>query len=152
VGLLALTVQLATLACAPTAAPGPPARLTLSEVRQVTLPNGAHINAEVMIHPDDMARGMMFRDALPDGEGMLFIHPRPGRYGYWMYNVRIPLDIIWMDDERRIVEIAAETPPCLGEASQCPSYGGTMDSQFVLELGGGQAARHGLKPGDRIAF
>lgn len=120
--------------------------------REVALPDGTRVNAEVMMRADDRARGMMFRDALLAGEGMLFVHPEPGRYGYWMHNVRIPLDIIWMDAERRIVEISAGTPPCLKEASQCPSYGGQHEAMFVLELGGGEAARHGLKPGDRIGF
>lgn len=120
--------------------------------REVTLPDGTRLSAEVMLREEDRARGMMFRDALSPGEGMLFIHPRAGRYGYWMHNVRVPLDIIWMDGEQRIVEISAGTPPCLKEAGQCPSYGGQHESRFVLELNGGEAARHGLKPGDRIGF
>lgn len=122
------------------------------ETRTVTLPNGARIRAEVKIRPFDMQRGMMFRDALPQGEGMLFIHAEPGNYPYWMYNVRIPLDIIWLDANRRIVEISADTPPCKTRASECPTYGGKARSQYVLEIGGGEAARYGLKVGDTLVF
>lgn len=122
------------------------------EMRTVTLPGGQKIRAEVKIKPLEMQRGMMFRDSLPEGEGMLFIHPQPNRYSYWMYNVRIPLDIVWMDAGRRIVEISANTPPCRTRASECPTYGGNAHAQYVLEIGGGEAARYGLKVGDVLTF
>ena len=105
-----------------------------------------------MIHPEDMARGMMFRDLLPPDRGMLFVHPAAGRYRYWMFQVSVPLDIIWLDARRRIVEISPDTPPCQAQARDCPSYGGNADSQYVLELAGGMAARYGLKLGDVLGF
>lgn len=121
--------------------------------RVVTLPNGKAIRCEVMIHPQDMMRGMMFRDSLPAGRGMLFIHGEPGNYTYWMYQVKIPLDIIWMDQNRRIVEISANTPPCeKGPASSCPQYGGKEKAQFVLELAAGAVKEYGLKVGDVLDF
>jgi uncharacterized membrane protein (UPF0127 family) len=127
---------------------------TLEEfgVRDVTLPRGAKIRAEVMTDAKDMQRGMMFRASLPRGRGMLFIHGKPDRYPYWMYQVKIPLDIIWMDSNRRIVEISANTPPCRTNASQCPNYGGHEVALFVLELGGGEAQRLGIKVGDTLTF
>ena len=118
----------------------------------VTLPGGQKIRAEVLTRPEDMQRGMMFRNSLAPDRGMLFVHNTPGRYPYWMFQCLIPLDIIWMDASRKIVEISAGTPPCRGEASTCPSYGGHRDSLYVLELGGGMAARYGLKLGDTISF
>lgn len=120
--------------------------------REVGLPNGKRIRAEIMKTPDEMMKGMMFRDSIAPDRGMLFVHERPGKYPYWMYQVRIPLDIIWLDRDHRIVEISAATPPCKTAASQCPSYGGAAVAQFVLELGGGRAAANGLKLGDRIDF
>ena len=122
------------------------------ETRAVKLPNGTEIRAEARIRPVDMGRGMMFRDTLPRGQGMLFIHAKPGAYTYYMYNMRIPLDIVFMDANRRIVEIAASVPPCKTKASECPTYGGHGQAQFVLELGAGEAARNGLKPGDALTF
>lgn len=122
------------------------------ETRTVTLPNGRKIRAEVKIKPFDMQRGMMFRDSLPRDQGMLFLHSQAGQYPYWMYNVRVPLDIIWMDAGRRIVEISADTPPCQKRASECPNYGGSVMSTYVLELAGGEAARQGLHLGDTLSF
>jgi uncharacterized membrane protein (UPF0127 family) len=121
--------------------------------RVITLPNGARIRAEVAVHPTEMMRGMMFRESLARDRGMLFIHAEEAEYTYWMFQVKIPLDIIWMDRNHRIVEISASTPPCpSSKAPECPSFGGKKKSQFVLELAGGEAAKQGLKPGDMLAF
>ncbi len=120
--------------------------------RVVTLPGGQKIRAEVMMHPTDMIRGMMFRDSLAPDRGMLFIHAEPGFFPYWMYQVKIPLDIIWLDSSRAIVEISANTPPCRSEAKDCPNYGGRQRAQYVLELAGGMADKYGLRAGDRIMF
>ncbi len=120
--------------------------------RTVGLPDRKEIAAEVVSTPEAMARGMMFRDRLEENRGMLFIHSRPGAYGYWMYQVRIPLDIIWMDENGRIVEIEANLPGCAGPREACPTYGGKAESMYVLELAGGVAAKHNLKVGDTLRF
>ena len=79
-------------------------------MRTVKLPDGQKIGAEVERTSVDMQKGMMFRDSLARGRGMLFIHQTPGLYPYWMYQTRIPLDIMWMDSSHRIVEISPDTP------------------------------------------
>jgi uncharacterized protein len=119
---------------------------------RVTLPDGSVIRAEVMRKDVDMMRGMMFRESLPEDRGMLFIHGNPGKYQYYMFQVKIPLDIIWMDTRKNIVEIAENVPPCTTAASQCPKYGGTKDAVIVLELAGGVAKKHGVRAGARIDF
>jgi uncharacterized protein len=121
--------------------------------RSVTLPDGTVVRAEVLTHQVDMARGMMFRDSLPEGEGMLFIHGSPGTYSYWMYQVKVPLDIIWMDANGTVVEISENTPPCPSKsARECPSFGGTKPAMVVLELPGGYGRRHGVAVGQTIRF
>lgn len=142
-----LLLTLAGAACGPSTA-GP----EVLGMRTVTLPGGQQIRAEVEMTQVDMQKGMMFRDSLPRGRGMLFIHETPGLYPYWMYQVRIPLDMIWMDANHRIVEISADTPPCKTKASLCANYGGHEQAQFVLELGGGEARRMGLRLGQTLEF
>src|SRR5260370_16836685 len=88
--------------------------------QEVTLPGGQVIQAEVMVDRKDQARGMMFRTSLAPDHGMLFIHQGPGSYAYWMYQTLIPLDIIWMNPNNRIVEISPDTPPCRPFAHKCP--------------------------------
>lgn len=119
----------------------------------VTLPGGKEIKVEVVMHPQDMMRGMMFRDKLDMDRGMLFIHSSPGKYPYWMYQCRIPLDILWIGSNRSVVEISANTPPCPSKiASECPNFGGQQEAAYVLELAGGAAAKYGIKTGDTINF
>ena len=121
--------------------------------REVRLPNGEKYRAEVVTSKFDMSRGMMFRDSLAPDRGMLFIHGEPGLYAYWTYQVRIPLDLIWMDQNRLVTEIVPNAQPCKSDsASTCPKFGGNKRSLFVLELNTGMAAKHKLKPGDRIDF
>ena len=120
--------------------------------RDVRMPDGAIISCETMTREAEMMRGMMFRDRLPTNQGMLFIHAKPAKVTYYTYQVKIPLDIIWMDTAHTVVEISQDTPPCKDGtlASQCPQYGGSKISQYVLEIGGGLAAKHGVKIGDRL--
>jgi uncharacterized membrane protein (UPF0127 family) len=120
--------------------------------RRVTLPDGTVVRAEVMQDPTDMARGMMFRKEFPEGDAMLFIHERPDQHQYWMYQVEVPLDIIWMDARGNVVEVVENAQPCKTAASQCPQYGGSKPAQVVLELPGGYGRKHGVAVGQRIQF
>lgn len=119
----------------------------------VTLPDGFVVQAELKTTPEDRARGMMFRPTIPEGRGMLFIFPTMERQSFWMYNTLVALDIIWLDDNKQVVEISSDTPPCRSvDARACPSYGGTNPSVYVLELGAGQAVKHGVRVGSTLEF
>ena len=118
----------------------------------VTMPSGKKVTVEIMRQTIELMKGMMFRDSLAEDHGMLFVHPKEDKIAYWMYETRIPLDIIWMDRSHKIVEVSANTPPCKTEAAQCPKYGGTEVSAYVLELNGGAAAKYGLKVGDVLQY
>jgi len=74
-------------------------------------------------------------------------------YRYWMSNVKVPIDIVFMDSSRQIVEICADTPPCTtAKKEDCPVYGGHHYEQYVLELGAGEAKRLGLQKGQTLSF
>ena len=118
----------------------------------VELPDGTRIEAETRLTPEEQAQGMMFRTSLSEDKGMLFIHGTVEKRAYWMFQCEIPLDIIWMDRDRRIVEISADTPPCRESAEKCPSYGGSVPSLLVLELAAGMAKKHNLEVGDFLRF
>jgi uncharacterized membrane protein (UPF0127 family) len=119
----------------------------------LTLPGGQQIRVEVVTRQADMMRGMMFRESLAPDRGMLFVHGSPGLYQYWMYQVRIPLDILWLDMNRQVVEVSPNTPPCSSQsAKECPSFGGHKMAVYVLELPGGAAARFGLRTGGAVKF
>jgi uncharacterized membrane protein (UPF0127 family) len=120
--------------------------------RAVRMPDGAEVQAEVMVTAVDMQRGMMFREALPQGRGMLFIHSEPGTYRYWMYQVKVPLDIVFLDNQQRVLGVSANTPPCTTRASDCPNYGGYPGTRYVLELGAGEAQRYRIERGKTLLF
>ena len=104
----------------------------------------------VEIADDDASRnrGLMFRDELADNRGMFFIFRREEPRSFWMRNTRIPLDIIYLDSQLRVVSISADTPPC--RTRQCPSYPSRGPAMYVLEVNAGQAAALGLERGDVI--
>ncbi len=150
--VLALAAFLA-LSCAAQEGGPPPSSEPLLPTTVVELPDGTRIEAELALTPEEQARGLMYRTHLPADRGMLFVGDRAAPRSFWMYRCLIPLDLVWMDGAHRIVEIVRHAPPC-GDAdpARCPSYGGTVNSVYVLELAAGQADAHGLRLGDRLAF
>lgn len=128
----------------------PPATEDDLNTADITLPGGQVIKTEFVYDTMDALRGMQFRQSIAPDHGMLYAHRIPGKYGYWMYQTLIPLDMIWMDSNHDIVEIVDNCPPCKGPASQCPHYGGHEVAKYVLQLGGGMARKYGLKLSGRI--
>ncbi|MBV8114534.1 MAG: DUF192 domain-containing protein [Silvibacterium sp.] len=118
----------------------------------VMLPDGSTVHVELAKTEAERNFGLMERTSLPQGRGMLFIHEQPGHYGYWMYDCKIGLDIIWMDQNHRIVEMSPNTPPCKGKSNTCPSYGGHEASVYVLELPVGSIKAHQLAVGQTVNF
>ena len=149
---LALLLSLAAASALTGCGGGESDGLNALNSREVTLPDGKVILAETAIRPEDLAKGLMYRDTLPVNRGMIFFHTAESLYPYWMKNCKIALDMIWMDKARRIVEIAANVPPCPPETENCPSNGGHEKAIYVLELGSGQASKHGLNKGQIIEF
>ena len=112
---------------------------------------GERYTVEIADDEAERARGLMFRDRMEAGHGMLFIHEQQGPQAYWMKNTRIPLDILYFDEDRTLVSQQRDVPPCtLG--NRCPSYASTAPARYVLELNAGEAARLQLHDGATITF
>lgn len=112
---------------------------------------GERFQVEVADDPQERARGLMFRDRLEAGHGMLFIHDREEPQAYWMRNTRIPLDILYFDASRRLVAQQRGVPPCRG-GSACPAYPSGAPALYVLELNAGEATRLRLRDGAELRF
>jgi uncharacterized protein len=121
-------------------------------MREVILPGGHVIKAESAVDTRDMMRGLMFRNSLAPDHGMLFVHPVSGHYSYWMYQTYVPLDMIWLDENHKIVEIVDSAPPCKTAASKCAHFGGNQTARFVLELNGGESRKYGLTLGQMVEW
>lgn len=118
------------------------------EVSPVTVTSGTrrHIfRSEFARTAAEQAKGLMFRTRLGDDEGMIFIRNPPDRASFWMRNTVIPLDIIYVGLDRRILNIAANAVPY----DETPLYaaGPTL---AVFEINGGLAAKLGIQPGDKV--
>jgi uncharacterized membrane protein (UPF0127 family) len=121
---------------------------------EITLPGGNKVMAESMRARVDMVRGLMFRDSLAADRGMLFFHGVDNKYPYFTYQYKIPVDIIWLDHDERVVEIVPNVQPCPAGtlASECPAYGGHEKARYVLQVNAGFAAKNGLHLGERLDF
>jgi len=109
---------------------------------------GTIIQLEVAETRQQQALGLMYRTELADDRGMLFPFEFPRRASFWMKNVPISLDMIFLLDGQ-VQAIAENVPPC--EAEPCPTYGpGALLVDQVIELRGGRAAEIGLEPGDTV--
>ncbi len=108
---------------------------------------GKTIQLEVAQTPEQQAIGLMFRESLADDRGMLFPFAQERIASFWMKNVSISLDMIFLNGNQ-IVSIAADVPPC--KAEPCSIYGPDALVNKVIELRGGRAKELGIKAGDKI--
>lgn len=93
----------------------------------------------------ERSKGLMFREHLAQGAGMLFVYPKPQPAAFWMKNTLIPLDILFLDERGVVTRIHAQAVP--GDLT--PLSGG--DTVFaVLEINGGLAARYGISTGSEM--
>lgn len=119
---------------------------------RVIFPDGFVVSVEIAANDELRAQGLMWRDQLRPGTGMLFLFNEDEEHSFWMKNTLIPLDMVWIDKERRVTGVQYNVPPC--KVQNCPSYspGAGVLSRYVLEVAGGVAQEHGIKAGDRLQF
>jgi len=105
------------------------------------------IDVEIADNDAERQKGLMFRPAMPDSVGMLFIFERSEPQGFWMKNTMISLDIIYVNEQKQIVSIQKNAKPFL--ETTLPSFG---DAIYVVEVNGGYCDKYGIKVGDTISF
>ncbi len=101
-------------------------------------------DVEIADDPAEQSRGLMFRSALAQEAGMLFVYPEPREAVFWMKNTMIPLDMIFIADDGAVARVEAEAVPY----SLTPRRSGAP-VRAVLEINGGLAAELGIGPGTR---
>ena len=113
----------------------------------ITTAKGQHrFMVEVAATGAEQQRGLMFRTAMGAGEGMIFPNNVPEQRSFWMHNTVIPLDIIYIGADRRILNIVRGEPY---NDTSLPSAGPVIN---VLELNAGRSQELGIKPGDRVSW
>ncbi len=117
---------------------------------QIFFKNGKKITAEIAVTDEERQQGLMYREKINEDEGMLFVFKEEGIYSFWMKNMNIPLDILWLSKEKRIVHIESNVPPCSQEP--CLSYESLIPALYVLELKAGFVEKNEIKMYDCLDF
>ena len=125
-----------------------PLRAAGLQTLEIASKSGVHLfSVEIADNEADRAKGLMYRKELPEGRGMLFDFQHDQDVSFWMENTYIPLDMIFIRGDGRILRIAENTEPL---STRLIGSGGAV--RGVLEVIGGTARKLGIAPGDRVAF
>ena len=143
--LALLLVALAALAARPDAGADEGAVLPRARVVLVGRGGVRHpVDVEVAATRAARARGLMGRDALPEGQGMLFVFTTDARHGFWMRDTRVALDMLFLAADGAVVGVIERAEPGSLSTRQV-----ARPSRYVLEVPGGWARAHGAGPGAR---
>lgn len=124
-----------------------PAGAAEFQTLEIVTKSGVHVfTVEVVKTEQERATGLMYRRELPEGRGMLFDFSPEQQVSMWMKNTFIPLDMIFIRSDGRIIRIAENTEP---QSEKIIPSGGL--ARGVLEVIGGTAKKYGIAPGDRVA-
>ena len=105
------------------------------------------IEIEVANTVQEIQQGLMYRQKMDENKGMLFLFPDMQPRGFWMKNTLIPLDIIYVDADKKIVSIQKNTTPLSEQNLPAES-----DAQYVIEVNAGFSDNYGLEAGDSVDF
>jgi uncharacterized membrane protein (UPF0127 family) len=107
---------------------------------------GAHrVEVEIAADPGSRERGLMWRKSLKEGTGMLFVFPEPAEHQFWMKNTLIPLDMLFIGRDKRVVGVVAQAQP-----GDLTPVGPQVPSLYVLEVPSGWAAKRGIAEGGQV--
>lgn len=104
---------------------------------------------EVAKTQEQMERGLMFIDNLEKDRGMLFVFSEEGSYPFWMKNTLIPLDIIWINKNKKVIFIKENAQPC---TDICDLIEPKQKAKYVLEINGGLAREINARIGEKVTI
>lgn len=134
---------------------GGPSPSIASDDRLVAIqtPAGITIHAEIADTPLKRSVGLMYRDHLKKDHGMLFFFSQAQAWSFWMKNTKISLDLIWLDEKKRVTHIERAVPICTRTDDSCPNYRpNSDDAMYVLEITGGTIDRYKIEKGTKLQF
>jgi uncharacterized membrane protein (UPF0127 family) len=103
---------------------------------------GEKVHVEVAKNDAELTKGLMYRDVMAESVGMLFDFGETSSHSMWMKNTLIPLDMVWIDKNLKIVHAEKNVQPCYTLA--CPSYSSPKRARYVLELNAGWLDRNNV--------
>lgn len=106
------------------------------------------LQVEIADSPKEREQGLMHREKLEEGNGMLFVFENEAPRGFWMKNTKIPLDIVFFNREKKVVSFVENMKPCSERTAKCQTYDSEKPAMYALELPEGMVEKHGIKAGD----
>ena len=100
---------------------------------------------------EQIIKGLVIKDQLKENEGMLFVYQLPAKYTFSMRGMKFPIDIIWLDNARKVIHIEHSLEPCPSDID-CPKYIPSAAALYVLETIAGFSNRHDVKICTQIDF
>lgn len=120
--------------------------------RQVSVTiNGVELVADIAATSDQKSRGLSVKDSLNENEAMLFLFKTEGEHSFWMKNMKFPIDIIWLDDDKKVIHVEHGLEPCIPDEF-CNPYKPDRDSLYVLETVAGFAQKYNVTDGTQVEF
>jgi uncharacterized membrane protein (UPF0127 family) len=119
------------------------------ETARVRIADKAVVTAEIANDEAERARGLSGRDTLADDTGMLFVYQTAAQPGFWMKDMQIPIDILWIAADA-VVQIDANVPPPTATGGNIVEINPARPVDAVLEVPAGYAGRQNLEVGDSV--
>jgi uncharacterized membrane protein (UPF0127 family)/phosphatidylglycerophosphate synthase len=124
--------------------------LPILRENQACFEDGFCINVEVRNTPEGRELGLMYRESLKEDEGMLFIFDTMSGYAFWMQNMKMPIDIIFIGPDKKIVSISQDAQPCTKPSNECDLYYPAAEYLYVVETRANFTSRHNLSQGNAV--
>ena len=114
--------------------------------------DGSRFDVEIADTPEERSRGLSGRESLPDSSGMLFVYRQSRVPSFWMKDMLIPLDFVWIGEECSVVDLHTDVPPPAPGTSSAslPTYRPGSPVKYVLEINAGKVGELGIEIGDRV--
>jgi uncharacterized membrane protein (UPF0127 family) len=148
--VLLQALALATAVWAGPATTASPSPSPTPETVPLTMPSGKVFTVELMRTEEQVHKGLMGRKSLPRDRGLLFIFETSEFHTFWMKNCKFPIDMIWLDENGRVVHVEENVPPCKEEP--CPTYAPMRRARYVVEINAGQARQEQALVGATLVF
>ncbi len=146
VAIAILIILIVVMSIAPLA--GGPDIMTGNTVTFSGLSGPVTLKAEIADTPQEHSRGLMKREHLDSGSGMLFIFDGDSQRSFWMKDTLIPLDMIFINSSLDIVHIEVDAQPC--KTPSCPRYNSGQPAMYVVETNAGFVHEHGIVTGQKV--
>jgi uncharacterized protein len=119
---------------------------------KIVLPNGSELTAEIVDTPETRQRGLSGREEFAEGQAMLFVFDEAGEHGIWMKDMKFSIDIVWLDEQGKVVHIEDRVSAPEGDETSLPTYYSQAPAKYVVELMAGVADINRLQIGDQLTL